>query len=94
MENANLIESRKKAYEYIKYLVGRVSTIPEHLTDEVTYLADGLSGKFGLKDALKNLKEGKTDPTEQLKKAVKNFDNRVQDSEIDRYLVDPFPDKS
>lgn len=82
------IEKRRTAYTYIKHVVDR---IPQPSIDEITELADVLGGKFGLKDALRALREGKADPTEQLIEAFSDFVGpTVPDFEISANLIEPF----
>lgn len=88
MENEMRIEKRRAAYKYIKDVANR---IPQPSVDEITELADVLGGKFGLKDALRGLREGTLDPTEQLVKAFKDFVGpTVSGFEISANLIEPF----
>ena len=88
MENTSHIAKRKAAYRYIKCVVNR---IPQPSVDEITELADVLGGVYGLKDALKGLREEILDPTDQLIKALSDFVGpTVSDSEISAKLIDPF----
>ena len=91
--NKERINKRKKAYRYIKRTIGVKADSPE---DEVTKLANRISGEFGIKDDLKQIREGISDPSERLIKAFKykTFIGRwLAGSEIDAYLVDPFAGK-
>jgi len=88
--NRERIKNRKKAYQYMRKGVGVKGKSPE---DEVTKLADAISGEFGLKNDLKRLREGISDPTEKLIKAFKfkSFvGGLIPESEIDFHLVNPF----
>ena len=83
-----LIEERKKAYRYIKLVVDR---IPAYTTDEITALADVLGGRFGLKDDLRALRDGDSNPTDILINAVRDLlGPTVPDFEISANLVEPF----
>ena len=91
--NEERINKRKEAYRYIKRTIGVKADSPE---DEVTRLADRISGEFGIKDDLKQLREGISDPSERLIKAFKckTFIGRwLPESATDAYLVDPFAGK-
>ncbi len=91
--NEERINKRKKAYGYIKRTFGVKADSPE---DEVTRLADRISGEFGIKDDLKQLREGISDPSERLIKAFrfKSFiGGLLPESEIDAFLIDPFADE-
>jgi hypothetical protein len=90
--NEERIKNREIAYEYIRKAVGIKADASEY---EVTKLVDVLGDEFSLKDDLKRLKEGISDPTETLIKSFKftNFVWKlVPESEIDSYLVAPFKD--
>ncbi len=85
--NEERINKRKKAYELIKRTIGVKADSPE---DEVTRLADRISGEFGIKDDLKQLREGISDPSERLIKAFKckSFIGKwLPESEIDALLT-------
>jgi hypothetical protein len=91
--NEGRINKRKKAYGLIKRTIGVKADSPE---DEVTRLADRISGELGIKNDLKQLREGISDPSERLIKAFrfKSFaGGLLPESEIDAYLVDPFAGK-
>ncbi len=88
--NEERINKRKEAYRYIKRTIGVRVDSP---AGEVTKLADRISGEFGIKDDLKRLREGISDPSERLIKAFKfkSFEGELlPESEIDAFLVDPF----
>lgn len=88
MNNNAIIEKRKSAYRYIRDVVDRV---PKSSPDEITALANVLGGKFGLKEALKGLRDGTQDPTVQLINAIKDFlGPTVSDSEISAVMINPF----
>jgi hypothetical protein len=90
-ENKDLIAKRIRAYEYIRATICDKLGVPTDAADLVTELADKLSGKFGLKDSLRALREGKANPTSQLVEAFKAlFLPVIAESEINSYLVDPF----
>lgn len=92
MENTSLVDKRKAAYKYIKDVVDR---IPAHPIDEITELANVISGKFGMKDDLRVLKEGTSNPTERLIQTVKDFVGpTVPDFEISAKLIEPFKPSS
>lgn len=81
------ISNRKKAYDYIKKAVN--SKIRSVTSD--TDLADVLGGQFGLKDSLKSLREGKSDPSPRLIVAFKElFGPTISKGEVNSYLVEPF----
>ncbi len=91
--NEERINKRKKAYGLIKRTIGVKADSPE---DEVTKLADRISGKFGIKDDLRELREGISDPSERLIKAFKyeSFIGKwLAESEINAFLIDPFADE-
>ena len=92
--NEERIKKRKKAYGYIKRKIGvKKADSPE---DEVTKLADRISGEFSLKDDLRELREGMSDPSERLIKAFKykSFIGRwLAEREVDAFLIDPFAGK-
>lgn len=91
VENKDLIANRIRAYEYIRATICDRLGVPTDATDLVTELADKLGGKFGLKDSLTALREGKANPTPQLVEAFKSlFLPVIAEPEIDSYLVDPF----
>lgn len=89
MLNRNLVENRKLAFVWLKKIFG----IPESLADEITALADALGGQFGLKDALRGLRDGTLNPTEQLIDAVKNksfIGDFIPEADIQANLINPF----
>jgi hypothetical protein len=87
----DLKAKRIEAYEYIRATICDRLGVPTDAPDLVTELADKLSVKFGLKDSLKALQEGKSNPTAQLVKAFKAlFTPVIAEAEINSYLVAPF----
>jgi hypothetical protein len=90
-DTKDLVAKRKEAYEYIRATICDRLEVSTDAPDIITELADKLGGKFGLKDSLKALREGKVNPTAQLVKAFKAlFVPVIAESEINSYLVDPF----
>jgi hypothetical protein len=93
MENEMRVKKRRLVYEYIKNTVNRITVghRPQRSVDEITELADVLRGKFGLKDALRGLKDGTSDPTDQLIEAFTDYVGQtVPDFEISANLIEPF----
>jgi hypothetical protein len=92
MEEAKDLKAKRiEAYEYIRATICDRLGVPTDTPDLVTELADKLGGKFGLKDSLKALREGKANPTAQLVEAFKSlFLPVIAESEINSYLIDPF----
>jgi hypothetical protein len=90
------IGDRKKAYGYIRAVViNRVNFVRSSPIVSDVDLADVLGGTFGLKDDLKSLREGKSDPSQRLIKAFKDLVGPiVHEDEIDSYLVTPFSAES
>lgn len=91
MQERKRVESRKAAYGWIKSLFG----IPESVQDEITVLADALGGQFGLKDNLRALRDGTSDPSSQLIDALKNksmIGKQIPQEAIEANLLDPFKD--
>lgn len=91
MQKRNCVESRKAAYGWIKKLFG----IPESVQDEITELADALGGQFGLKDNLRGLRDGTSNPSPQLIDALKNksmIGKQIPQEAIEASLIVPFKD--
>jgi hypothetical protein len=87
----DLKAKRIEAYEYIRATICDRLGVPTDVPDLVTELADKLGGKFGLKESLKALREGKANPTTQLVEAFKSrFLPVIAEPEIDSHLVNPF----
>jgi len=86
------IRNRERAYKYIRTVVNnRVSPSKDISIISDTDLADVLDGIFGLKDDLRLLRAGKSDPSRRLIEAFRNFVGpTVPEFEIDSYLVTPF----
>jgi len=90
-DTKDLMTSRKEAYEYIRATICDRLGVPTDAPDIITELADKLGGKFGLKDSLRYLREGRDNPTAQLVEAFKScFIPVIEESVIDSHLVDPF----
>ena len=91
MEERNCVDRRKAAYGWLKSLFG----IPESVQDEVTALADALGGQFGLKDSLRGLRDGTSNPSSQLIAALKEksmIGEQIPQETIEANLIDPFKD--
>lgn len=88
----DLVAERKEAYKFIK----RTLQLPPWrlpLDASDTELADLIMGdaKAEYVSALSSLREGESNPTEELVRCFKNLCNGViAESEINQYLVDPF----
>lgn len=80
-------DKRKEAYEYIR----DVANIRcESAEEEIALLAKMLGGGLELKDELKSLKDGVSEPTERLIQVFRSSFPKVPETVIEAKLIGPF----
>lgn len=89
-DTKDLLAKRKEAYEYIIHALSQPPWhIPLPVSDE--HLANKLGGAVGLRDSIRQLREGTHNPTNSLMTVFKvHIKGIIADSEVDAHLVTPF----